>query len=106
MGVTEWSVFVAHPRAVCALTSLAVVLYVARFHGTKGFLVDVYSFTPRHDVNHVASMGNDGNVRLKNAQVDMAICRFSDFVSVLIHFSRSARYKISLVTSLTSQLRF
>ena len=37
---------------------------------TKGFRVDVYLFTPRHDVTRVTAMGKGGDVRLKKAQVD------------------------------------
>jgi len=37
---------------------------------TKGFRVDVYSFTPRHDVTRDSAMGKGGDVRLKKAQVD------------------------------------
>jgi len=34
---------------------------------TKGFRVDVYSFTPRHDVTRDSAMGKGGDVRLKKS---------------------------------------
>jgi len=70
MSVTEVSVFVLHPRAARGVASLEGDHSMGRIQTSKGLWVDVYQFTHRHDVTCAAAMNNDGDVRLKNAQVD------------------------------------
>ena len=70
MSVKELFNFLRLPLCACGLAPLESDHSAGRIQRTKGFRVDVYPFTRRHDVTYYMAMGKGGDVRLKKAQVD------------------------------------
>jgi len=71
MFFTESSASAVPVRGGCAPVLVEGARQMGVHHGDKGFRVDVFLFTHRHDVTYDIQMGYGGESELKNAQVDI-----------------------------------
>ena len=77
MFITESSAFAGYFRGGCGAELIEGANPIGLHQRDKGLRVDVYPFTPRHDVTYDEQTGCDGDGELKNAQVDKLLGRES-----------------------------